>query len=65
MNQAEVEQIKAQALIEAKRLHKEAQEQADPELYKKAAEYYYTAGKNTEWNHCLDVAERLQNGGAK
>lgn len=56
------EEIKKQSLKQAEELHKQAQEKGNPNLYDKAAEYYYNAGHMKSANDCWDIAERLRNG---
>ena len=54
------DEIKKQALKQAEYLHKQAQEKGDANLFDKAAEYYYTAGKTALANECWDAADRLR-----
>ena len=58
----EAEEIKKQALSEAERLEKQADEKAKQakysdaaNLYSRAGEYYYTAGVNFKANKCWDA----------
>ena len=58
----EAEEIKKQALSDAERLEKQADEKAKQALYEDAAnlyaragEYYYTAGANFKANKCWDA----------
>lgn len=58
----EAEEIKKQALSDAERLEKQADEKAKQakysdaaNLYARAAQYYYTAGGNFKANKCWDA----------
>lgn len=58
----EQEEIKKQALKNAESLRKQARDQGSANLFDKAAEYYFNAGRNKDANDCWDAAERLRRG---
>ena len=55
-------EIKANALAKAEQMLEAAKAVNDPDLFDKAAQYFYTAGKNKEANECWDAADALRKG---
>ena len=59
----ESEEVKTNALKEAKRLHAKAQDTGDPELYEQAAQMYEVAGLTNKAADCrmfADVARGVE-----